>query len=133
MASRSTDRGHATGERESHPLRQPSPHGISVGLRLGDPPKLSATADGPPSHDASVGLRRRLRAEALAKAGYTRNMYYVYVLQLSNRASYIGSTPNLKNRLAEHQRGECEATQRLLPCRLVCLHRTRESSYGIAI
>lgn len=46
-------------------------------------------------------------------------MYYVYLLRLSNGDPYVGSTPDLKNRLAEHHRGESEATKRLLPCSLI--------------
>ncbi|MEK7137849.1 MAG: GIY-YIG nuclease family protein [Patescibacteria group bacterium] len=47
-------------------------------------------------------------------------MYYVYILRLGNGKPYVGSTPDLKRRLHEHQQGMSEATKRFLPCSLVC-------------
>lgn len=47
-------------------------------------------------------------------------MYYVYIL-LSDKDGrlYIGSTPNLKNRLEKHQKGFVLATKNRLPVRLI--------------
>ncbi|PIR08169.1 hypothetical protein COV53_04355 [Candidatus Gottesmanbacteria bacterium CG11_big_fil_rev_8_21_14_0_20_37_11] len=33
-------------------------------------------------------------------------MYFVYLLKLSNNSIYTGSTPNIKIRIREHQRGD---------------------------
>lgn len=46
-------------------------------------------------------------------------MYYVYILQLKGNRSYVGSTPNLKARLAEHKRGESKYTSKFLPFEIV--------------
>ncbi|GMR18927.1 MAG: GIY-YIG nuclease family protein [Patescibacteria group bacterium] len=47
-------------------------------------------------------------------------VYYVYVLQSDSDANlYIGSTSNLKKRLADHQVGRVEATKYRRPLRLV--------------
>lgn len=46
-------------------------------------------------------------------------MYYVYVLKLSNSKPYVGSTPNLQERLKEHERGESKYTSKSLPFTLV--------------
>ena len=47
-------------------------------------------------------------------------MYFVYVLQsLKDKKFYIGFTENLERRLAEHFKGELEATKKRLPLRLV--------------
>jgi putative endonuclease len=47
-------------------------------------------------------------------------MYYVYIL-LSDKDGrlYIGSTPNLKNRLEKHKKGFVLATKNRLPIRLI--------------
>ncbi len=46
-------------------------------------------------------------------------MYHVYVLQLSNHQYYVGSTPDLKRRLAEHQTGKAASTKNLRPVKLL--------------
>jgi predicted GIY-YIG superfamily endonuclease len=46
-------------------------------------------------------------------------VYYVYILKLKSGRAYIGSTPNLKERLKEHQRGESEYTSKDLPVELI--------------
>jgi putative endonuclease len=45
-------------------------------------------------------------------------MWYVYFLELSNGDIYVGSTNDLKRRLAEHQRGDVPSTKNLLPAKL---------------
>jgi putative endonuclease len=47
-------------------------------------------------------------------------MYYVYIL-LSDKDGrlYIGSTPNLKNRLEKHKKGFVLATKNRLPIKLI--------------
>lgn len=46
-------------------------------------------------------------------------MHYVYILKLSNRQYYVGSTPDLKRRLAEHRQGKSESTKDHRPIRLI--------------
>ena len=47
-------------------------------------------------------------------------MYYFYILRsLKNEKLYIGSTPNLKNRLLSHNNGENKATKPNIPYELV--------------
>jgi putative endonuclease len=47
-------------------------------------------------------------------------MYYVYLLK-SNRSDfiYVGSTPNLKERLIKHQKGLVRSTRPYLPINLI--------------
>jgi predicted GIY-YIG superfamily endonuclease len=44
---------------------------------------------------------------ALAK-GTNKIMYYVYLLKLKNKYIYTGSTPDLKRRIAQHQKGNAK-------------------------
>ena len=46
-------------------------------------------------------------------------MYYVYILRLSNRTFYIGSTSDLKTRFKQHRNGEERTTKKYLPCELI--------------
>lgn len=46
-------------------------------------------------------------------------MYYVYILRLNSGKPYIGSTPNLKERLHQHEQGESKYTSNDLPFKLV--------------
>ncbi len=46
-------------------------------------------------------------------------MYYVYILLQNNGQHYVGSTPDLKNRVSEHERGYAESTKNLRPLKLV--------------
>lgn len=47
-------------------------------------------------------------------------MYYVYVLKSErDKNGYIGSTPDLRRRVAEHQRGKVTSTKPRLPLSLV--------------
>jgi len=46
-------------------------------------------------------------------------MYYVYLLKLKNNKIYTGSTPNLKERLREHEEGKCNSTRNLRPIKLL--------------
>lgn len=45
-------------------------------------------------------------------------MWYVYFLQLSNDDIYVGSTNDLKRRLASHQSGYVTSTKPYLPVAL---------------
>lgn len=54
--------------------------------------------------------------EALAKG---ESMYYVYLLNLSNKKIYTGSTDDLKKRIAKHEKGECLATRNFRPLKLL--------------
>ena len=42
-------------------------------------------------------------------------MWYVYFLQLSNGDVYVGSTNDLKRRVASHQKGQVTATRACRP------------------
>ncbi|MBU1036838.1 GIY-YIG nuclease family protein [Patescibacteria group bacterium] len=46
-------------------------------------------------------------------------MYYVYLLRLVNNYIYTGSTPNLKRRLGQHNKGLCISTRDFRPVKLV--------------
>ncbi|HEY4694466.1 MAG TPA: GIY-YIG nuclease family protein [Candidatus Nanoarchaeia archaeon] len=46
-------------------------------------------------------------------------MYYVYLLRLKDKSVYTGSTPNLKERLKDHNNGFVESTKNLKPVKLV--------------
>lgn len=47
------------------------------------------------------------------------NMFYTYVLELSNQDLYIGSTIDLQNRVHQHENGQVESTRSHLPIKLV--------------
>ena len=46
-------------------------------------------------------------------------MWYVYFLGLKNKDIYVGSTNNLKRRLAEHKSLKCLSTKYLTPVKLL--------------
>ncbi len=46
-------------------------------------------------------------------------MWYVYFLELNNDDLYVGSTNDLRRRVASHRDGRVASTRRLLPARLV--------------
>jgi predicted GIY-YIG superfamily endonuclease len=46
-------------------------------------------------------------------------MYYVYVLELSNKDYYAGSTKDLTKRVKKHQNGEVPHTSKFRPLKLV--------------
>lgn len=47
-------------------------------------------------------------------------MYYFYILRsLKNKKLYLGSTPNLKERLESHNNGENKATKPNVPYELI--------------
>ena len=48
-----------------------------------------------------------------------QNMYHVYVLELENGTFYKGLTNNLKRRFSQHETGQCTATKKYLPCKLI--------------
>lgn len=56
-----------------------------------------------------------------------KNMYFVYLLKLSDDTIYTGSTPVIKRRIKEHQNGECESTKDFRPVKLIwfCAFPTR--------
>lgn len=45
-------------------------------------------------------------------------MYYVYILQCSDREPYTGCTDNLKGRIERHVKGYVPATKNRLPVKL---------------
>lgn len=45
-------------------------------------------------------------------------MWYVYFIQLKNGDIYVGSTNDLRRRIAEHEAGDVISTSRLLPLKL---------------
>ena len=46
-------------------------------------------------------------------------MYHVYIIQLSNKDFYTGSTANLENRILEHRNGKNKSTMFFGPIELV--------------
>lgn len=46
-------------------------------------------------------------------------MWYVYFLQLSNADLYVGSTNDLRRRIASHKSGHVMSTRKLLPVKLM--------------
>jgi putative endonuclease len=46
-------------------------------------------------------------------------MWYVYFLKLSNGDTYVGSTDDLRRRLASHQRGNVVSTKAYVPAVLI--------------
>lgn len=53
-------------------------------------------------------------------------MQYVYLLRLASSEPYVGSTGDLRKRLAEHQEGKNISTKHSLPCRLIAYVGFRE-------
>jgi predicted GIY-YIG superfamily endonuclease len=45
-------------------------------------------------------------------------MWYVYFLELKNGDIYVGSTPDLKRRVASHQKGQVQSTKAYGPVKL---------------
>ncbi len=45
-------------------------------------------------------------------------MWYVYFLQLDNEDIYVGSTDDLRRRMALHERGQVKSTKAYLPVTL---------------
>lgn len=45
-------------------------------------------------------------------------MWYVYFLELGNGDIYVGSTPDLKRRVASHQKGQVQSTNAYCPVKL---------------
>ena len=46
-------------------------------------------------------------------------MHYIYILLLSNKDLYKGSTDNLKRRVSEHNQRKVESTKNYLPAKLI--------------
>ena len=46
-------------------------------------------------------------------------MHYLYILLLSNKYLYKGSTDNLKRRVNEHNQKKVESTKNYLPAKLI--------------
>ncbi|MCX6809582.1 MAG: GIY-YIG nuclease family protein [Candidatus Berkelbacteria bacterium] len=46
-------------------------------------------------------------------------MYYVYLLELKDQTIYTGSTPDIKNRIKEHNDGKCIFTRDHRPLKLI--------------
>jgi putative endonuclease len=47
------------------------------------------------------------------------DVYYVYLLTLSNNEIYTGSTSNLKTRISDHQEGKNISTKPFRPVKLI--------------
>lgn len=45
-------------------------------------------------------------------------MQYVYILELSDRSYYVGTTPRLEERLKDHTEGKCISTKNKRPVKL---------------
>jgi len=48
-------------------------------------------------------------------------MYFVYILELSNKKTYIGCTKDIKERLDRHKNGKVLSTKNNLPIKLIYL------------
>jgi len=46
-------------------------------------------------------------------------LYYVYILQCSDKHSYTGCTNDLKDRISRHKKGQISATKNRLPIELI--------------
>ena len=46
-------------------------------------------------------------------------IYYVYILQLSDKSYYHGYSDNLKGRVEDHQNGNVSSTKNLRPVKLI--------------
>jgi len=46
-------------------------------------------------------------------------MYYVYILQLSDKSYYLGYSADLKNRIKTHSEGLVPSTKNLRPLKLI--------------
>ncbi len=58
-------------------------------------------------------------SETQVEWGYTKQMYYVYILLLGNRKYYSGYSENLKQRVKEHKSARVSATKTFFPIKLV--------------
>ena len=86
---------------ESLRLRHPSP----FGLRVAGPPGDRVQTEG-----------RMVSPEApKERSGDRRHAWYVYFLELSNGDIYVGSTDDLRRRVASHQQGHVISTSKYLP------------------
>ncbi|MBI2007355.1 MAG: GIY-YIG nuclease family protein [Candidatus Blackburnbacteria bacterium] len=52
-------------------------------------------------------------------------MWYVYILECSDKRTYIGCTNNLRDRILRHQNGYVAATKERLPIRLMAYFAIR--------
>lgn len=50
-----------------------------------------------------------------SESGLAYKMYWTYILKLSDKSYYTGSTNNLKNRLEYHNKGKVRSTKNKLP------------------
>ena len=47
-------------------------------------------------------------------------MYYIYILQsLTDKSLYIGYTPDLRNRIVKHNKGQVTSTKDKIPFKLI--------------
>jgi len=60
-------------------------------------------------------------------------MWYVYFLHLANGDVYVGSTNDLKRRLAVHQAGRVVSTKAHLPCSLQSYVAVRTAAHSRAL
>lgn len=57
--------------------------------------------------------------EAMGGLWPYENMYFVYILKLANGKIYTGSTPDIKKRVEQHQRGYVLSTKNFRPIKLI--------------
>ena len=57
-------------------------------------------------------------------------MWYVYLLFLSNRSVYVGSTDDLRRRFASHQEGQVLSTKAYLPATLASYIAVRDRTHA---
>ena len=51
----------------------------------------------------------------------SKGKYYVYILSTSSNTLYIGQTPNIVNRLKNHNSGLVKSTKKYIPWKLIYL------------
>jgi len=91
-------------------------------------------ASHPEKQKGRVQLIAFLSTVALAKVEatgcYNTIMYYVYLLKLADGSVYTGSTKDIKNRIAKHNKGDVLATKGKRPIRLVfyCAFASKEKA-----
>lgn len=67
-------------------------------------------------------MKGAVRSRVSAKDGifcYNRNMFYVYILKMSNKQYYIGFSEDLRTRIIDHNEGKCETTKKYRPVEMI--------------
>lgn len=65
----------------------------------------------------------------------TTDLFYTYILELSNNTYYTGITNNIEKRKAQHDKGQSKSTKRHLPVKLIytCTNTTRKAARRLEV